>query len=124
MAFSIPLSSIRSIVILATLLQSSLAVPQACSVITPAATPVFASGYSGRVVVNRLKSPRGIMFDTKDNLLIVEQGGGGIRRITFTDNGGTDICIKSSTQIIKDNTVSPLPSTSQINYTPQIFLRN
>ncbi|CZR58524.1 related to L-sorbosone dehydrogenase [Phialocephala subalpina] len=102
MAFSIPLSSIRSIVILATLLQPSLAVPQACSVITPAATPVFASGYSGRVVVNRLKSPRG----------------GGIRRITFTDNGGTDVCIKSSAQIIKDNTLLTLKLNHGIELSP------
>lgn len=111
MASSIASPSVRTLVVLASLLFPCLAVPQACSAITPAATPVFATGYSGRVVVNGLKSPRGIMFDTKDNLLIVEQGGGGIRRIKFTDNGGTDVCVKSSTQIIKDNTVTSSPTS-------------
>ncbi len=80
---------------------------QACANINPAqGNPVVAPGVQTRVLMNGLRSPRGIVFDTAGNLLIVEQGGGGIRYVKLTDNGGINVCVASSKTLIADNTVS------------------
>jgi glucose/arabinose dehydrogenase len=78
---------------------------QTCATINPANAPTFASGYSGRVVMNGLRAPRGLIFDNEGNMLVTEQGGGGVRYIQLTDNGGTDVCVQSSKQLIADSTV-------------------
>lgn len=92
------------VIALATLV--SKAVGQSCATINPANAPTFGSGFSGRVVMNGLKSPRGIVFDTEGNLLIVESGGSGVRHVKLTDNGGTNVCVASSKQLISESRVS------------------
>ncbi|KAL6705283.1 hypothetical protein ACN47E_007093 [Coniothyrium glycines] len=82
------------------------ATAQTCSAINPAQAPAFASGYSGRVVINGLRTPRSIIFDNQGNLLTTEQGGYGVRYIQLTDNGGTNICAKSNKQLIADSTLN------------------
>ena len=79
---------------------------QKCATINPAYAPTWGSGFSGRVVMNGLKSPRGLVFDSAGNLLIVESGGSGVRLVTLTDNGGTDVCVASSKQLISERSVS------------------
>lgn len=79
---------------------------QTCASINPAQAPTFAPGYSGRVVMNGLRTPRGIIFDTQGNLLTTEQGGYGVRYVQLTDNGGTNVCVKSSKQLISDSTIN------------------
>lgn len=81
---------------------------QTCATINPAYAPTFGSGFSGRVVMNGLRSPRGLVFDTLGNLLVVESGGSGVRYIKLTDNGGTDVCVASSKQLIPERGVSVL----------------
>ncbi|KAH8724611.1 hypothetical protein GQ44DRAFT_255310 [Phaeosphaeriaceae sp. PMI808] len=77
-----------------------------CATIAPVQVPTFASGYSGRVVINGLKSPRSIIFDNQGNLLATEDGGYGVRYIQLNDNGGTDICAKSNKLLIDDGTIN------------------
>jgi len=79
---------------------------QTCATINPAQAPTFASGYSGRVVMNGLRTPRSIIFDNSGNLLTVEQGGYGVRYIQLTDNGGTNVCVKANKQLISDATMN------------------
>lgn len=79
---------------------------QTCATINPAQKPTFASGYSGRVVINGLKTPRHIVFDAQGNLLATEQGGSGVRYIQLTDNGGTNVCAKASKQLIADSALN------------------
>lgn len=95
-----------SILVTLTTSLASSAFAQTCASITPAQAPTFAPGYSGRVVINGLRTPRGIVFDNQGNLLTTEQGGYGVRYIQLTDNGGTDVCVKSSKQLIADNTIN------------------
>lgn len=78
---------------------------RACPVINPTVKPVFASGYSAQVVIKGLKTPREMVFDPLGNLLVIEQGGGGLRRIVLTDNGGIDVCSASSKTLVADATV-------------------
>ena len=56
--------------------------------------------------MNGLNSPRGLVFDSQNNLLVVEAGGAGVRYVKLTDNGGTDVCVASSKQIIPERGVS------------------
>jgi glucose/arabinose dehydrogenase len=79
---------------------------QTCATINPANAPTFASGYSGRVLMNGLRTPRGIIFDNEGNILVTEQGGYGVRYIQLTDNGGTDVCVKSNKQLIQDSSIN------------------
>jgi glucose/arabinose dehydrogenase len=83
-----------------TLAQSS------CATINPAYAPTWGTGFSGRVVQNGLKGPRGIVFDDQNQLLIVESNGGGVRHVKLTDNGGTNVCVASSKTLITERGVS------------------
>ncbi|KAF2262210.1 soluble quino protein glucose dehydrogenase [Lojkania enalia] len=75
---------------------------QSCATINPVFNPTWSSGFSGRVVMNGLRTPRGLVFDTLGNLLIVESGGAGVRYVKLQDNGGTDVCVASSKQLINE----------------------
>jgi hypothetical protein len=78
---------------------------QKCATIKPAYTPTWGAGFSGRVVMNGMKSPRGLTFDSMNNMLVVEAGGAGVRYVKLTDNGGTDVCVTSSKQLIGEKGV-------------------
>jgi hypothetical protein len=101
-----PKPIMASVAVMAILLPAILA--QTCQNIAPKYDPVMAPGYASKVVLNGLKNPRGIVFDTLGNLLVVEQAGGGIRQIKFTDNGGINVCVNSSKTIITDTRVRVL----------------
>ena len=81
---------------------------RACPVTAPKVKPVMASGYTSAVVMNGLKTPREMVFDPLGNLLVIEQGGGGLRRIVLSDNGGIDVCSASSKTLVADATVCAL----------------
>jgi hypothetical protein len=78
---------------------------QACTAPGAKYPATFTGGLSAKVLINGLKNPRSLKFDTLGNLLVVEQGGAGVRQIKLTDDG-TNVCVASSKQIISDNTVS------------------
>lgn len=94
-------SSIVSSLLTAAVLFQSVAA-QGCTAITPKFAPKVASGYTASVILNGLSSPRGMIFDSVGNLLIVEQGGKGIRIAKMTADG----CVASSKQLIDDRSVS------------------
>jgi len=79
-----------------------------CTPISPKIAPVVASDYTASVLMNGLKTPRGMLFDSQGNLLIVEQGGAGVRLVKLTDGGGMNVCVASSKQLIADATVCGL----------------
>ena len=80
-------------------------VARSCEAITPAFEPTWGSGFSGRVLLNDLNEPRGIIFDSANNLLVVEQGSGGVRHITLTDNDADDLCVANSKKLIDAQSV-------------------
>lgn len=64
----------------------------------------MASGFTSKVLLSGLKAPRGMVFDTAGNLLVVEQGGGGVRLVTLAESGGS-VCVTASKQIVADSSV-------------------
>ncbi|KAK7991872.1 hypothetical protein PG996_013115 [Apiospora saccharicola] len=63
--------------------------------------PVVGSGWTAQLIAKDLKDPRGIIFDTKGHLLVVEQGTG-IKRLNFDDKGGTCL-VQSGSETIVNN---------------------
>ncbi len=45
--------------------------------------PKMAAGYKANLLATGLRTPRGIAMDTMGNLLVVEQQGGGVRRLVL-----------------------------------------
>ncbi|KIW06982.1 uncharacterized protein PV09_02641 [Verruconis gallopava] len=83
----------------AVLAQSSCSAPE-LTASYPA--PTLAAGYAARLVASGLQRPRGIKFDTKGRLLVVEQSLG-IQAITFNDYGGDCLSVKSKDAVVNDD---------------------
>jgi glucose/arabinose dehydrogenase len=66
--------------------------------------PSAASGYKVSIIANGFSSPRSIIFDSAGHLLVVEAKKG-ITAVTFNDNGGSCLSVKSKTTVISDTTV-------------------
>ncbi|PNY27599.1 L-sorbosone dehydrogenase [Tolypocladium capitatum] len=77
-----------------------------CSGQTPAWTAVTAPGVQHKVLLNDLAGPRGIVIDSEGNLLVVEQGGKGVRRVVLDDGEGLDVCVTESSQLVDDSSLS------------------
>lgn len=73
-----------------------------CPGLTNSYATTMADGYTNQLIATGLKSPRSMVFDKEDNLLVVEQGGAGVRQIKLSDAG----CVASSKTIISDASVS------------------
>ncbi len=79
---------------------------RACPSLKPTYTPVMGSGYTATVIANGMRQPREIIFDPLGNLLVLDQGGVGVRWVKITDNGGLDVCGATPKTIVTDSTVS------------------
>ncbi|KAH6678604.1 soluble quino protein glucose/sorbosone dehydrogenase [Halenospora varia] len=69
-----------------------------CS-LKPSSTPVTAAGWASQLIVQNLRGPRGIIFDSAGNLLVVEQGSG-VVHLRFEDGSGTCLDVASKTYLI------------------------
>jgi glucose/arabinose dehydrogenase len=78
---------------------------RACPAVAPQVKPVMSGGYTATVVAKGFKTPREMVFDPSGNMLVINQGGGGLSRITWTDNGGLDVCSSSIKTLVNDATV-------------------
>lgn len=67
--------------------------------------PVVADGYTARLVATNLTSPRGLKFDTEDNLLVVEQEVG-ISVLRFQDDGGDCLRMTSKETLVSVDTLN------------------
>ena len=67
--------------------------------------PSVVSGFRAEIVANKLRSPRGILFDSEGGLLVVEQGHG-ISRLKLT---GAGACVRATgdvQKVVEDSSVS------------------
>jgi glucose/arabinose dehydrogenase len=67
--------------------------------------PSVAAGYHANIIANGLSSPRGIVFDSSGNLLVV-QAGIGISALTLNDGGGSCLTVKSTISVVNDTTLN------------------
>ncbi|KAI8961337.1 soluble quino protein glucose dehydrogenase [Daldinia sp. FL1419] len=94
---------------------------QDCAKLTPSAELKLGDGYAAQVILNGLRAPRNILFDTAGNLLVSEQGGAGIRRVVLTESDG-NVCVSSSAQLISDSSLNHGITLSQDGET--LFVSN
>jgi glucose/arabinose dehydrogenase len=84
------------------------AIAQSCAGLSNSfPTPLVADGYEVRLIAQGLAKPRGIIFDDKNNLLVVERGVG-ITSFTV-DGSGNCVNLNNKKTVVSDGTVSPLP---------------
>ena len=84
----------------------------ACPTLNPAyPAPVVSSGWSATLIAQDVTEPRGIVFDNKNNLLVVEQNSG-IVHLEFDDGGGSCLELKRKTTLISSSGVRITPQTT------------
>ncbi len=79
------------------------AADMACPGPAPNSSPRTANGVSWKVLTNQISQPRQLVQDTLGNILMAE--GKGLRRLELDRAEGMDLCVKSSTQFVVDETV-------------------
>lgn len=97
--FAMKVSSILGVSLAATV------AAQTC--LAPAAkfTPRMADGYTAKLIVSGLRSPRGLIFDTQGHLLVVEQGKG-LTQVTVSQQSDGSVCAVSTKSLIASSAVS------------------
>jgi glucose/arabinose dehydrogenase len=76
-----------------------------CSGVTGRFKPKMGAGYTSSVLATGLRTPRGIAIDTAGNLLVVEQQGGGVKRLVLKEQGDA-VCVDSSKNLITGGTTN------------------
>ncbi len=76
-----------------------------CNLKPSYAAPVVSNGWQAQLVATGLFSPRGIIFDSSGNLLVVQQGAG-IIHLEFDDGGSTCLDVSKKTYLINSTSVS------------------
>jgi len=90
------------------LLDSTLAATASCNLKASYPTPVVSDGWKAQLIVQGLKSPRSVLFDSSGNLLVV-QAGAGIVHLEFTDGGSTCLDVAKTTYLVNSTDVRILP---------------
>ncbi|KAF4624994.1 hypothetical protein G7Y89_g13175 [Cudoniella acicularis] len=67
--------------------------------------PVASNGWASQLVVQGLTSPRGILFDSSGNLLVVQKGAG-IVHLEFDDGGSTCLEVSRKTYLINSTNLN------------------
>lgn len=67
---------------------------------TKSIKPSVATGYQAALVATGVSNPRGIAFDSSENLLVV-QSGSGIASLQLQDDGGTCISVKAKKIVLE-----------------------
>ncbi|KAF4990128.1 hypothetical protein FGRMN_8656 [Fusarium graminum] len=68
--------------------------------------PVTAPNWEYSVIANKLRRPRGLVFDTEGALLVIDSGNG-IVRFELEDGGGTCLQVKKKTTLLKQDNKYP-----------------
>jgi hypothetical protein len=75
--------------------------------------PSLASGFQAKLVANKLKTPRSVIFDTEGHLLVV-QSGYGITSLTLKDDGSGCMSVSQTKDVIVDSSVSNTRAASKL----------
>ncbi|OAQ98299.1 hypothetical protein LLEC1_04855 [Akanthomyces lecanii] len=80
------------------------AADMACPGPAPNSSPRTANGVSWKLLTNQISQPRQLVQDTLGNILMAE--GKGLRRLELDNAEGMDLCVKTSTQLVVDETLN------------------
>jgi glucose/arabinose dehydrogenase len=83
-----------------------------CTLKPSYAAPVVSNGWQAQLVASGLSSPRGVLFDSSGNLLVVQQGAG-IVHLQFDDGGSTCLAVSKKTHLINSTSVSDTNSSQR-----------
>ncbi|KAH8897906.1 soluble quino protein glucose dehydrogenase [Thozetella sp. PMI_491] len=92
-----------------------------CSGVTGKSNQKMGSGYTSSILATGLGTPRGIAMDTEGNLLVAEQQGGRVRRLSLTDEG-SNVCVSANKVLINEGTTNHAVAVSADGKT--IFVSN
>ncbi|TVY32211.1 L-sorbosone dehydrogenase [Lachnellula occidentalis] len=95
----IPSRAQTPLLFLAVLLPVVTAATANCNLKPSYPAPVVSNGWSAQLVAQGLTKPRGIIFDSAGNLLVVQQGAG-IVHLVFNDGGATCLEVARNTTLI------------------------
>jgi hypothetical protein len=70
-------------------------------------SPVTAENWSYGLIANELRRPRGILFDSKGALIVIDSGNG-ILHFELEDGGGTCLQVRKKTTLLEQDNVSQL----------------
>lgn len=98
---------IQTLFCLAVLLPAVTAATANCNLKPSYPAPVVSNGWSAQLVAQNLTSPRGIIFDSAGNLLVVQQGAG-IVHLALNDGGTTCLEVAKKTTLIASPLVGVL----------------
>lgn len=100
--------NIRNVLALASLLPSVATAystgKATCNLQNSLNAPVLASGWESKLVATKLTKPRGILFDSSGNLLVIQQGAGLIH-LAFVDGGSTCLDVEKKTFLVNSTDV-------------------
>ncbi|OIW31715.1 NHL repeat-containing protein [Coniochaeta ligniaria NRRL 30616] len=85
---------------------ASTATAQTCMTPTARFKPQMDVAYTSTLLINGLRDPRDMVFDQLGNMLVVEQGGGGVTQIKFMELSCNYVCAISSKTVVADPTLN------------------
>ena len=74
-------------------------------------SPKIADDWSYSLIATELRRPRGLTFDSKGALIVIDSGNG-IIHFELEDGGGTCLHVKKQTTLLRQNNVSQPYSSS------------
>ncbi|OAA47714.1 NHL repeat-containing protein [Metarhizium rileyi] len=77
-----------------------------CESIRSKSDPQTAPGVEFKVLANGLSKPRGVIVDSRGNLLVVEGGGKGIIRFELDEGQGLDTCVTKNSSVVDEKTLN------------------
>jgi glucose/arabinose dehydrogenase len=77
---------------------------QGCAAVRGSITPKMAAGFRSTLIASGLSTPRHIVMDSEDNLLVAEQRGGNVRRLVLQDSG-ENVCVASTDVVLSGGVV-------------------
>jgi glucose/arabinose dehydrogenase len=100
----------QTFLVLGTLLAPALAQQVNCTLKPDYPAPVTQNGWTSQLVYKELDNPRGILFDSAGNLLVIDRSEG-IVRLAFDDGEGTCLSVSSKTLVVNSDDVRYFHST-------------
>jgi glucose/arabinose dehydrogenase len=89
------------------LFQTAIAATPTCTLKPSYSAPVLSNGWQAQLIATGLTAPRGVLFDSSGNLLVVQQGAG-VVALEFNDDGMMCLDVAKKTFLVNSTAVGQL----------------